>query len=214
MFIAIFAVHPPVPETTHMTIGSLPSFPTSAMDLFNVFPCVRPRGLVLEIAPGAACARAIGRCGHPITTRQELMIAGTNIRLYDSAAATREPRRHRTGFRPLGPLGYLFHRSLSLCDMCRRKKELEGTIICPCSRTITPGDPVVLVPTRRAVWHAREHGDELAPYITHTMTAPGEMSQAVMSYECATLLFRKASENTSFIWTGTDVINTSEFDML
>lgn len=196
-----------------MIHGSSVPFPTFSTSLLNVFPCERPQGLAIEIVPGTACARAIGRCGHPITTRQELMIKGTGIRLYDSAAAMYEPRRHRTGFRPLGPLGFLFRRSLSLCDMCRRKDELAGTIICPCSRTITPGDPVVLVPTRRAVWHAREHGDELLPYITHTVADPEEERSAVMGFECAVLLSGKPNCPTTFIWAGTSVINTSEFDM-
>lgn len=163
------------------------------------YPCVRPDGLTLAIVPRQGYPHGpLGRCGHTIFDRHSLIIRngiGVPVEVVDTAALE-ERRRNEYGIRPHGWFGGWFGFSPHRCDACRRKKELEDTIVCPCCRrTILRGDSVSRIASALVDQVTKQH--DLRPYFVTTE----DEEYTVVCAECGEKEFGDQEEPNGF-WTG------------
>ncbi len=169
---------------------------------FITVPCRLPDGLSLAIVPREGHQHGpLGRCGHTILTRHRLIIQsdiGVPVEVVDTAAA-KERRRDENGIRRPGPFGAWFGFSPHRCDTCKRARELERTIVCPCCRrAIQGGDNVSLVET--ALVDQRTKHNDLRPFFVTTK----DDTFTVVCDECGTFEFND-QEEPSGVWAGNAV---------
>lgn len=172
-------------------------------EVFNAIPCRRPDGYSLIIVPQRGHLHGpLGRCGHTILDRHNLILQngiGVPIEVVDTAAME-ERRRDENGIRRHGPIGAWFGLSPHRCDACKRTRELENTIVCPCCRrTIQRGDNVSLIATP-IVDQYTEH-DDLRPFFVTTE----DDALTVVCEACGTDRFNDQDEP-SAMWVGEAVV--------
>lgn len=170
--------------------------------LFGLLPCVRPRGLKLELKLSSIARTATGYCGHPIATRHTLLAGPNGPAIHDSVAAL-DVGRNRHGARPLGLLGFFSGHSIHDCDACLRKQELAHSILCTvCGSSIPIGASVEIVP--RSMAQAASHSR-----FRHLATTTIDRGGTVVCAACA--VGRFDYRTVTLRWAGVGVMTEEDY---
>ncbi len=141
----------------------------------------------------------LGRCGHTIVDAHDLIANITKtftLEIADSALVF-ERRRNEYGVRPHGWFGSRFGFSPHRCDTCKRKQELEQTLVCPCCyRSITPCTLVHVAP-KESVAAIDRHG---GTYLDDIATTTVDDDYFVICDDCCSVVLHEPAVR--WLWNG------------
>jgi hypothetical protein len=127
----------------------------------------------------------LGICGHTIFSAHHIMASADGappLAVGDSSQKL-ERQRNESGVRRHGWFGSWFGLSPHRCDSCKRKKELEQTLVCPyCCQSIIPGMLVHVVPTK---------GLAAVTRMKHVATTTADDEHLVICENCSTMTASK-----------------------